>query len=83
MAQLVKYLPAMQAMRVQSLGQEKAPGEGDGNPLHSCLGNPMDRGAQQQTTVHRVTESGMTEQPSTHNMIKGPNKRHQLANSSG
>ena len=30
----------------------KSPGEGNGYPLqYSCLGNPMDRGAQQ-TTVH-------------------------------
>ena len=26
-------------------GSGKSPGEGNGNPLHSCLGNPMDRGA--------------------------------------
>ena len=27
-------------------GSERSPGEGNGNPLqHSCLGNPMDRGA--------------------------------------
>ena len=29
---------------------ERAPGEGNGNPLqYSCLGNPMDRGAWQVT----------------------------------
>ena len=34
------------------LGWERSPGEGNGNPLqYSCLGNPMDRGAQQ-ATVH-------------------------------
>ena len=32
---------------------------------YSCLGNPMDRGAWQ-ATVHRVAESSMTEQLSTH-----------------
>ena len=33
-----------------------------GNPLQSsCLGNPMDRGAWR-ATVHRVTESDITEQ---------------------
>ena len=33
-----------------------SPGEGNGNPLqHSCLENPMDRGARQ-ARVHRVTE---------------------------
>ena len=27
-------------------GSERSPGEGNGNPLqHSCLGNPMERGA--------------------------------------
>ena len=32
----------------------RSPGEGTGNPLqHSCLGNPMDRGAWQ-LTVHEV-----------------------------
>ena len=40
--QTVKNLPAMQKTQVQSLGQGKSPGEGNGNPLqHSCLGNPM------------------------------------------
>ena len=38
---VVKYLPAMQETRVQSLGQE-----GNGYPLqYSCLENSMDRGA--------------------------------------
>ena len=33
-------------------GMGRSPGEGNGNPLqHSCLGNPMDRGAWQDT-VH-------------------------------
>lgn len=32
-------------------------GEGNGNPLqYSCLGNPVDRGAQQ-ATVHEVEKS--------------------------
>ena len=36
-------------------GWGRSPGEGNGNPLqYSCLENPMD-------TVHRVTESDMTE----------------------
>ena len=43
--------------QVQSLGWEYSPGEGDGNPLqHSCLENPMDRGACQ-AIVHGVTKS--------------------------
>ena len=38
-------------------GSERLPGEGYGNPLqHSCLENPMDRGAWW-ATVHGVTKS--------------------------
>ena len=46
---MVKNLPAMQEIRVRSLGQEepwvrKIPGGGHGNPLqYSCLENSMDR----------------------------------------
>ena len=40
------------------LGLGRSPGEGNGNPLqHSCLGNPMDRGAWR-ATVHGVTKRG-------------------------
>ena len=36
----------MQETQVQSLGQERSPGEGNGNPLqYSCLENAMDGGA--------------------------------------
>ena len=43
---MVKNLPATQETRVQSLGQEDSPEEGNGNPLqYSHMGNPMDRGA--------------------------------------
>ena len=47
-------------------GLGRSPGEGNSNPLqYSCLENSMDRGAL--STVHRVTESVMTEQlTSTH-----------------
>ena len=43
------------------LGQGRSPGEGNGNSYqYSCLGNPMNRGAQQ-ATVHGVSkESDMT-----------------------
>ena len=42
-AQRLKHLPAMRETRVQSLGREDTPGEGNGNPLrYSCLENPMD-----------------------------------------
>ena len=37
-------------------GLGRSPGEGNGNPLHSCL-NPMDRGVWWTTIAHRVTES--------------------------
>ena len=44
-AQMIKNLPAIQEIRVRSLGQ-KSPGEGNGNPLqHSCLENSMDQEA--------------------------------------
>ena len=44
-------------------GSGRFPGEGNGNLLHSCLGNPMDREAWQ-ATVHGVTE--IPTQLSTH-----------------
>ena len=38
-------------------GSGGSPAAGNGNPLlHSCLGNPMDRGASW-ATVHRVAKS--------------------------
>ena len=38
-------------------GWERSPGGGNGNPLqYSCLENPIDREAWQDT-VHRITES--------------------------
>ena len=56
MAKIVKNLPAMQETRVQSLGQEDSPGEGNGYPLqYSCLENSMDRGAWW-ATVHWVSK---------------------------
>ena len=45
-AQTVKHLSTTRETRVQSLGREDSPGEGNGNPLqYYCLENPMDRGA--------------------------------------
>ena len=44
----------MQEIRVQPLGREDSPGEGNGSPLQcSLLGNRMDGGAWQ-ATVHGV-----------------------------
>ena len=43
----VKNLPANAGDAGSSPGVGRSPGEGNGNPLlYSCLGNPMDRGAQ-------------------------------------
>ena len=42
-------------------GSGRSPGRGHDNPLqHSCLENPMDRGAWQ-AIIHKVAELGMTE----------------------
>ena len=41
-------------------GSERSPEGGHGNSLQYCLEDPMDRGAWR-ATVHRVTESDMTE----------------------
>ena len=46
-AQMVKNLTARQEAQIRSLSrEERAPGEGYGNPLqYFCLENSMDRGA--------------------------------------
>ena len=44
-AQTVKNLPAIQETQIQSLGQERSSGEGNGNPLqYSYLEDSIDRG---------------------------------------
>ena len=54
---VVKNPPAVQEIRVCSLGGEDPLEEGIGNPLqYSCLGNLMDRGASQ-ATVHGIVRS--------------------------
>ena len=53
---MVKNPPASAGDVGSIPGLERFPGEENGNPLqYSCLGNPMDRGAQQ-PTVHGVTK---------------------------
>ena len=57
LAQRLKCLPAMRETWVQSLGQKRSPGEGNGYPFqYSCLENPMDGGAWW-ATVHGVPKS--------------------------
>ena len=54
---VVKNLPAMLEIRVQSLSQEDFPGDGNGNPLqYSCLENFMGKRAWW-VTVYGVTKS--------------------------
>ena len=59
---MVKSLPAMQEIQVQSLGgEDPLEKEMDGNPLqYSCLGNLVDRGAWQATVPGITKESDMT-----------------------
>ena len=54
-------LPANAGDKGSIPGLGRSPGGGNGNPLqHSCLGNPMDRGAWR-AAVHGVTkEQDMT-----------------------
>ena len=62
-AQSVKNLPTMQETQVRSLGQEDIL-EKEMATQHSCLENPMDRGAWQ-ATVHGVAlQSGSLRSPS-------------------
>ena len=51
-------------MQLESLGREDPLEKGMATHSHSCLENPMDRGAWQ-VTVHGVAESDTTEQLST------------------
>ena len=54
---VVKNPPAVQEIRVCSLGGEDPLEEGIGNPLqYSCLENLMDRGVWQ-ATVHGIAQS--------------------------
>ena len=54
---VVKNPPANAGDAGSIPGSGRSPGEGNSNPLqYSCLGNPMDRRAQQ-SAVHGVAES--------------------------
>ena len=62
-SQMVKRLPIMWETQVQSLGQGRSPGEGNGTPLqYSRLDNPKDRGAGrlQFMGLHRVGHNWVT-----------------------
>ena len=53
---VVKNPPANAGDLGSILGSGRSPGEGNGNPLqYSCLGNPKDRGAWEDT-LHGVAE---------------------------
>ena len=54
---MLKNLPAMWEDTGSIPGLGRSPGEGNGNPLHSFLKNPMDRGTWQ-ATVHEVARVG-------------------------
>ena len=59
---VIKNLPASAEVGLIS-GPGKAPGEGNGNSLqYSCLGSPMDRGAQWVPWGCRVGYDGVTKQ---------------------
>ena len=54
---MVKNLPAMHVIQVQTLGHGRSPGEGYDNALqYSCLGNSMteEPGGQQSMGLQRV-----------------------------
>ena len=50
-------------------GWGRSSGEGNGNPFHSCLGNPIDRGAWW-STVHMVTKESDTTEWLTNDFLK-------------
>ena len=61
-AQMVKNLPTMWETQARFPGLGRSPGEGNGNPLqHSCLENPMDRGAWGAYSLWGRKESDRTE----------------------
>ena len=82
-SRVVKKPPAS-AGDVRDVGSDPGsgsfPGGGHGNPLqHSCLENPMDRGAWE-VAVHGVAKSQMTEQLNTaqHNFQRASSSTQKL-----
>ena len=60
---VVRICLSMQERASLIPGSGGSPGEGNGNPLqHSCLGNPMDRGAWRSTVCERVRHDLATRQ---------------------
>ena len=54
---MVKNLPAMEEIQIQSLDWEDSPGDRNGYSFqYSCLENSMDRGVMR-ATVHRISKS--------------------------
>ena len=72
--QTVKNLCVMQETWVRSLGWERSPAGGHGNPLQfSCLENPMDRGAWWATVVgvaKSQTQPSMAQGNPTFNFLR-------------
>ena len=69
-AQMVKNLPAMQEIQVQSLSQEDNPGEENGSPLqYSCLENSMDREAWWATVLGVVKSRTHLSNSHTHMLV--------------
>ena len=67
---MLKNLPAMQEIWVQSLGWEDFSGEGSGNLLqYSCLENSMDRGVWQATYSSCGRKESDTTESHTHTHI--------------
>ena len=61
------------------LGSGRSPGGGNGNPLqYSCLGNPIDRGAQQAEVHGVIKESDTTQGLNNNNLLNDRGKKGEL-----
>ena len=68
-ALVVKNLPVNFRRPKRLVRIRRSPGGGNGNPLqHSCLGNPMDRGACQATSPWGCKQLDMAEHMSSHSI---------------